>query len=122
MTATASPTDPASIVAPSGVPTVLAILVVRDDGGALRDCLASLAAQTYRRLAVLAVDDASTDGSHDVLVRALGDGRVLRNDHVEGFARSIARALAAPVAAKADHVLVLHDDVALDADAVTRLV
>ncbi|HSL12264.1 MAG TPA: glycosyltransferase family 2 protein [Actinomycetota bacterium] len=111
-----------SVVAPREVPTVLAVLVVRRDDGSLRDCLASLAAQTYPRLAVLAVDDASHDGSDDVLVRALGEGRVLRNEAAMGLARSVDRALATPVAAKADHVLILHDDVALDVDAVARLV
>src|SRR5829696_1739859 len=122
MTATASDTDTTTVAAARRLPTVLAVLVVRGDEGALRGCLASLGAQTYPRMAVLAVDDASSDASHDILVDALGDGRVLRNDHPEGFARSVAGALATPVAAQADHLLLLHDDVALDPDAVSRLV
>ena len=120
MTATAS--DPATVAAPRRLPTVLAVLVVRDDDAALRECLASLAAQTYPRLAILAVDDAASDEAHAALVGALGSGRVLQNDRPQGFARSLARVLAMPVAAKADHVLILHDDVALDPDAVTRLI
>jgi GT2 family glycosyltransferase len=122
MTATASDPDTTTVAAPRRLPTVLAVLVVRGDEGALRGCLASLAAQTYPRMAVLAVDDASSDASHDILVEALGDGRVMRNDQPEGFARSVAGALATPVAAQADHLLLLHDDVALDPDAVSRLV
>ena len=120
MTATAS--DTATVAAPRRLPTVLAVLVVRDDDAALRECLASLAGQTYPRLAVLAIDDAVSDASHEVLVQALGDGRVLRNEAPEGFARSVARALSTPVAGQADHLLLLHDDVSLDPDAVTRLV
>lgn len=120
MTATAS--DPATVAAPRRLPTVLAVLVVRDDEAALRECLSSLASQSYPRLAVLAVDDASSDTSHELLVEALGEGRVLRNERAIGFAASVARALEVPVAAKADHLLVLHDDVALDEDAVSRLV
>ena len=122
MTATASDPDTATVVAPRRLPTVLAVLVVRDGEAALRECLASLAGQTYPRLAILAIDDASSDTSHESLVQALGHGRVLRNERPEGFARSVARALSTPVAAKAEHLLLLHDDVALDADAVSRLV
>src|SRR5687767_6198137 len=115
MTATAFDPATAAAAAPRRLPTVLAVLVVRDDEAALRECLASLAGQTYPRLAVLAIEDASSDTSHDILVQSLGDGRVLRNERPLGFARSVARALSTPVAAKADHVLLLHDDVALDA-------
>jgi GT2 family glycosyltransferase len=120
MTATAS--DTATVAEARRLPTVLAVLVVRDDEAALRECLASLAAQTYPRLAILAVDDGASDAAHDALVQALGERRVLRSERPEGFARAIDRALSTPVAAQADHLLLLHDDVALDGDAVTRLV
>ena len=121
MTATASqPAD--TVAAPRRLPTVLAVLVVRDDEAVLRECLASLAAQTYPRLAILAVDDGASEDAHVALVQALGERRVLRSEHPEGFARAIARAASTPVAAQADHLLLLHDDVALDPDAVARLV
>jgi GT2 family glycosyltransferase len=103
-------------------PTVLVILVARGDPARLRACLAALAAQTYPRLGVLAIDDGTDDGSHELLVRALGAERVLRNERPEGIARCLARAAAAPVAEKADHLLVLHGDAAPDPDAVARLV
>ena len=110
MTVTAP--DPATVAAPRAFPTVLAVLVVRNAEGWLRECLAALAAQTYPRFGVMAIDDGSDDGSHETLVRALGEGRVVRHDRPEGYARSVAAALALPAAAKADHVLLLHDDVA----------
>ena len=119
MTATANAD---AVAAPARLPTVLAILVARDAQEWLRECLTALAGQTYPRLAVLAVDDASADGSHELLVQALGAQRVIRHEQRRGLAGSVAAALALPVAAQADHVLLLHDDVALDPDAVARLV
>src|SRR6266699_6393087 len=104
------------------VPSVLVVLVVRDAAGWLRDCLSGLAAQTYPRLGVIAVDDASHDGSREMLVEALGPKRVLTIEEPRGFARSVAAAAALPVASEADFVLLLHDDAALDPDAVARLV
>ncbi len=107
---------------PAQVPAVLAILVVRDAEPALRRCLQALAAQTYAALGVLAVDDAAGDEAHDLLVRALGDGRVIRNDEPRGYAASFASALTLPPVTDADHILLLHGDVVLDPDAVAALV
>jgi GT2 family glycosyltransferase len=112
----------ASVAAPERAPSVLVILAVRDAAEWLRECLQALAAQTYPRLGILAIDDASTDGSHDILVQALGEGRVLTHERRVGLSRSFAEAVAHPVATGADFVLLLHDDAALDPEAVTHLV
>src|SRR5438034_951522 len=90
------------------VPSVLVVLVVRDAAGWLRDCLSGLAAQTHPRLGVVAVDDASRDGSRELLVEALGSQRVLTFDEPHGFGRSVATAAALPVASDADFLLLLH--------------
>ena len=103
-------------------PSVLGILVVRAADPALRDCLHALATQTYPTFGVLAIDDATNDDAHELLVRALGAERVIRNDAPLGYARSFDVALAVPVAASADHVLLLHGDTVLDADSVANLV
>jgi GT2 family glycosyltransferase len=115
-------TTPTAAAAPPRVPSVLAVLIVGDAGEGLRDCLSALAAQTYPKLGVLAVDDGSTDGSAEVLAEALGEGRVITLAAREGFARALDAAAAHPVAAKADFLLVVRDDVLLDPDVVTRLV
>ncbi|MFB3738069.1 MAG: glycosyltransferase family 2 protein [Candidatus Velamenicoccus archaeovorus] len=103
-------------------PSVLAVLVVRNGLPWLRDCLQSLAAQTHPRLGVLAVDNASTDGSVEMLERSLGPGRVLRSEEDRGLAGALRAALEVPAAQAADYLLVLHDDTALSPDAVARMV
>jgi GT2 family glycosyltransferase len=117
MSATTASSSP-----PERVPSVLVVLAVRDAAEWLRECLQALAAQTYPRVGVLAVDDASADGSNELLVQALGEGRVLRHEIRLGLSRCFDEAVAHPVAAEADFVLLLHDDAVLDPETVTRLV
>jgi GT2 family glycosyltransferase len=115
-------TDPSKEHTSSSAPSVLIVLVVRDAMGWLRGSLSALGAQTYPRMGVVAVDNASRDGSTEVLVKALGERRVLTLTEDRGLAGSIRAALEHPAARSADYLLVLHDDTALDPDAVTRLV
>jgi GT2 family glycosyltransferase len=115
---TGSSTETPSELAPS----VLVVLVVRDAAGWLRGCLSALGSQTYPRMGVVAVDNASTDGSVKLLTKALGERRVIALKEGRGLAGSVRAALEFPVAREADYLLVLHDDTALDPDAVTRLV
>lgn len=107
---------------PQKTPTVLVVLVVRDGARWLRGCLQGLATQTHRPIGVVAVDNASTDGSDEILAKALGAGRVLRLDERAGVAASVRAALDTPAAAEADFLLVLHDDAILAPDAVARMI
>src|SRR4029079_1438685 len=104
---TASSPSVASASAPTRTPSVLAILVVRAAEPALRPCLHALASQTYEQFGVLAVDDATDDDAHELLERALGPSRVIRNDERLGYARSFAAALQQPVVAAAGHAVLL---------------
>ena len=101
--------------------SVLAIVVVKDGARWLKDCLASLARQTHTRLGVLAVDNASTDGSQELLEKLLGPRRVIALEENLGFPGAVARALQADAAAEADFVLLLHDDAILAKNAVAKL-
>lgn len=103
-------------------PAVLAVLVVRNGARWLRECLRSLAAQRYPRLGVVAVDSASTDGSAELLVQALGERRVLRLEEDLGVAGALRAATELPAVKAADYLLILHDDTALGPDAVARMV
>jgi GT2 family glycosyltransferase len=104
------------------VPSVLAILVVKDGAPWVRHSLASLSRQTHRRLGVLAVDNGSTDGSSEILRSVLGPRRCIRIPENVGFPAALARALEVPAAAEADYVLLLHDDTVLAPDAVKHMV
>jgi GT2 family glycosyltransferase len=115
---TGSPTDTPS----ERVPSVLVVLVTCDAAGWLRGCLTALSAQTYPRLGIIAIDDASTDGSAELLGNALGERRVVALKERVGFAEAVRAALQNPAVREADHLLVLHDDTALDPDAVGRMV
>src|SRR3990170_2722607 len=103
-------------------PSGLAVLVTRNGAAWLPRTLRSLARQTHPRLGVLAIDNASTDGSADLLERALGSRRVIRVEENLGFAGSIRRVLEVPAVRDVDFLLLLHDDVALAPQAVARLV
>jgi GT2 family glycosyltransferase len=113
--ATPAPSEPAE-------PSVLAVLVVRDGDAWLRQCLMGLANQTHPRIGVLAIDNGSTDGSADLLEAALGPDRVVRGRDNIGFGGAVALAMASDAAQRADYVLLLHDDTALDPSAVASLV
>jgi GT2 family glycosyltransferase len=112
----------APAAATTHAPSVLVVLVVRNAAEWLRECLQALATQTYPRLGIVAIDDGSRDGSHEILVQALGEGRVVRRRRSIGLARAFDEALSLPVVGGADYLLLLHDDAALDPDAVTRMV
>jgi len=117
-------------VLPSG-PRVVALLVTSDGTRLLRRCLSALAAQTYPHIELLAVDNASTDGAQALLVDLLGPDRVLLSDRDLGFAGAVdlaldalvARDLAAATPARDDDlILLVHDDLELEPDAVAELV
>ncbi|MGH2635268.1 MAG: glycosyltransferase [Actinomycetota bacterium] len=103
-------------------PSVLVVLVARDAAGWLRGCLQSLANQSHERLGVVAVDNASTDGTGGLLSQALGEQRVIRLAENRGLAGAMRAAMQLPAANAADYLLVLHDDTALAPDAVARMV
>lgn len=104
-------------------PTVLAILVVKDGLRWLRTCLQGLSSQSYPRLGVVAIDNASRDGSGELLVQALGEGRVVSRSEDRGVGGAVNIALEQlSVAQEADYLLVIHDDTALEPDTVEHLV
>jgi GT2 family glycosyltransferase len=107
----------------TATPSVLALIVVGPGASpSLRECLVSLANQSYPRLGVLAVDDDADDGSREMLHRSLGPRRVLRNERRLGPARAVRAALDRPMAKGADFILIVDPSASLDRDAVGRLV
>jgi GT2 family glycosyltransferase len=118
-------TSPAAALASTGTatPSVLALIVVGTGAApSLRDCLLSLANQSYPRLGVLAVDDGADEESRELLHRSLGPRRVLRTDGPLGAVQAIRAALDRPMAKGADFILIVEPSASLDRDAVGRLV
>jgi len=101
---------------------VVAILVVRDGAEWLPTVLATIAAQRYPALDLVVVDNASTDGSSDILARRIPDDRLITLPRNVGYTRAVATALQHPAVAAAPLVLLLHDDLVLAPDAIARLV
>jgi GT2 family glycosyltransferase len=114
--------SPPTTAASGRAPSVLVVLIARDAAGWLRECLTALAAQTYPRMGVIAVDDASVDESREILTTALGEQRVIGLSERLGLAGALDAALERSVAAEADYILLVHDDASLDPDVVTRLI
>lgn len=88
----------------------------------LSSVLGTIAAQRYPALDLVVVDNASRDGSADVLARRIPSDRLLRLPRRVGFGRAVGIALQHPAVDSADMVLLLHDDLVLAPDAITRLV
>src|SRR3954469_17843357 len=103
-------------------PSVLVVLVVHDGLPWLRECLRSLSRQDHPRLGIVAVDNASTDGSRALLEQALGTDRVIAMSRNVGLPGAVQAGLKVDAAERADYLLILHDDTSLDPEAVTRMV
>lgn len=108
---------------PTGAtPPVLAVIVAHDGARWLPRALEALAAQSYPALDVIAVDNASADGSREMLVEHLGEDSVLVADRDIGFGAAVTMALDSRRAVADELVLTLHDDLALLPDALEVLV
>ncbi|HEX2049720.1 MAG TPA: glycosyltransferase family 2 protein [Actinomycetota bacterium] len=114
--------------APPGVPSVLAIVVTHDGRPWLRDCLVALNTQTYPVLDVLVVDDASPDFRRPPHLRRIAKRHLrrrrwgyVRTPRPLGFGGAINWALSR-VRTDAELLLFVHDDAALDATSVERMV
>src|SRR2546429_113361 len=102
-------------------PPRFVVPVRKDREPRLRQSFIGLSRQTHPRLGVLAVDNASTDGSAALLEQALGADRVIRLERNVGFSSAVAAALQTSDAAEADYVLLLHDDAVLAPEAIAHM-
>jgi glycosyltransferase involved in cell wall biosynthesis len=76
------------------VPLVSVLLATRDDASFLGEAIVSVLGQTFRDLELIVVDDASTDGTANLLDTFEDERlRVVRNEHQAGLAASLNRGL-----------------------------
>ncbi|MFZ0707723.1 MAG: glycosyltransferase family 2 protein [Candidatus Korobacteraceae bacterium] len=85
----------------------------------LRECLASVERQDYRELEVIILDNASTDGTQEVLSEYESRFRVIYRSQNAGFAAGQNEAMRA---ARGEWILCLNPDILLRQDFVSRLV
>ncbi len=84
----------------------------------LAECLRSLDAQTYRDFRMVVVDDASPQDVEAYARRAFPGAEVIRRTQNGGFARAANEGVRA---ADSAHVMLLNDDMTLEADCIERL-
>lgn len=99
--------------------TIAAVVVATNGRDWVPDLLDSLASQTRPVDDVVAVDNASSDGTLELLVQRLGPDRVLPSSRDLGF--PAAANMGAAAVPDADYLLFLHDDVVLDPTTVADL-
>ena len=98
---------------------VSVLIVTWNSARFLDDCLASLDRQDYRDIEVIIVDNASTDGTGDLLRPREATWKVVYNEENVGFAAGQNQAIQQ---AGGDWLLCLNPDVVLSPDFVRRLV
>jgi GT2 family glycosyltransferase len=101
-------------------PAVVAVVVTCDPGSWFEQVLASLAAQDYPNLSVLVVDAGSVGDPTERVAGVLPGAYVRRMNVRAGFGTAANEVLS--LVEGASHLLICHDDVALDPDAVRLLV
>lgn len=84
-----------------------------------RECLASLASGTRRPLEVIVVDNASNDGTAEMIQREFPDVRLIPLERNIGFARGVNLAANA---AHGDYLLLLNPDTRMHRGSIDRLV
>jgi len=97
---------------------VSVVIVTWNSAPFLRRCLAALAAQTYRQIEVIHVDNASTDDSA-AIVRGGARATHIINDTNRGFSAAVNQAVRV---ANGEFVLLLNPDAHLEPDYVSSLV
>jgi GT2 family glycosyltransferase len=98
---------------------VTACIVSWNTADHLPGALTSLLAQTHPDLDVIVIDNASADGSAEV-VRGFPEVRLLVNEENRGFAGAANQGVALAVASGSDAFLVCNPDVVLEADYVAQ--
>lgn len=114
--------EPTPVPKTAGPPTVTAVVLNWCDYEATAACLETLRAAAYPALSVLLVDNGSPDGSGDALRKAFPEVGFLQTGENLGYTGGNNRGIERALDERADYVLVLNHDTAVEPEAVARLV
>jgi GT2 family glycosyltransferase len=103
-------------------PKVTAIVVNWNGRELLEAALRSLQESDYGRLAILVVDNASEDGSQDLVHESFPDVGLVENETNEGYAAGANAGIRVAMADGADYVFLMNNDLVVAPDAVSALV
>jgi len=103
-------------------PGVCAIVVNWNGKAVLDRCLATLSASDYPQLEIVVVDNASDDGSRDLVRAGFPSAHLIECRENLGYAAGANSGLMHALRTGADYALVLNNDIEIAPDAVTRLV
>lgn len=102
-------------------PRVIAVTVNYNGGAFLADFLRSVRALTYPNLGLVVVDNASRDGSADLVPELLPGATLVRSPSNTGYTGGNNRAVRVALAQGADYVLFVNNDTRLAPDLVDAL-
>ena len=103
-------------------PLVWAVIVNWNGGESLEACLTTVLGSSYENLEVAVVDNASTDGSVELMREKFGTVVVLENSENLGYAAGANAGIRLAESKGADFALLLNNDIEIDAAAVGELV
>jgi GT2 family glycosyltransferase len=103
-------------------PLVAVVVVGHNSARWLPDCFTTLGSSTYRKMLTLFVDNASTDGSCELVTRSFPAVRVRRNTGNLGFAGGCNIAIREALAEGASYVFLVNPDTRTPAHLVAALV
>jgi GT2 family glycosyltransferase len=98
---------------------LVSVIILNWNGGSyIRQCLDSVLAQDYRNLEIIVVDNASEDGSQDIVRKNYRDVVIVQNQQNLGFSAGNNVGMKQ---ARGDFILILNNDTELDPKCVTEL-
>jgi len=103
-------------------PRIVAVILNTNRRDDTLACLGALARSTYANLGVIALDNASTDGSVEAIEVAFPSARIVRLAENLGYAGNNNQGIRLALEQNADWVLVLNEDTLVEPDCLTRLV
>lgn len=106
----------------TGRPSVWLVIVVYNSYADTADCLRSLEAATWPALHTVLVDNGSTDGSGELLLREFPEVIHLRSEDNLGFAGGCNLGIREALAADADYICLLNNDTIVEPGFIEPLV